>query len=166
MSPQTQTQPLIIERTFDAPRELVFKAWSDAEMVKRWWGPRDFTAPAAKHDFRVGGKWLYAMQSANFNDGKPIWGTGTFREIAEPERIVMTDCFADENGNVVPASNYGMEGDFPLEMLITVTFEDAGPGKTKMTLKHEGLPAGEHLSGANEGWNQSLDKMEAELARA
>ncbi len=164
MSPKTETQPLVIERLFDAPRELVFKAWTDPEMVKRWWGPNEFTAPVVKLDFRVGGKWFYAMQSAGFNEGKPIWSTGFFREIVPNERLVMTDSFADEDGNIVPASHYAMEGDFPLEMLVTVTFEDAGPGKTRMTLKHEGLPVGEHLSGANEGWNQSLDKLAAALA--
>lgn len=164
MSPQTQTQPLVIERTFDAPRELVFKAWADPDQIKRWWGPAGFSAPHVETDFRVGGKWFYAMQSPDFNEGKPIWATGVYREIVANERLVMTDCFADEKGNVVPASAYGMDGDFPLEMLITVTFADAGNGKTKMTLKHEGLPAGEHMSGANEGWNSSLDKLAEALA--
>jgi uncharacterized protein YndB with AHSA1/START domain len=164
MSAQTKTQPLVIERTFDAPRELVWRAWTDPEQVKKWWGPKDFTAPVVKHDFRVGGKWLYAMQSASFNDGRPIWATGVYREIIEPERIVMTDSFADEDGNIVPASHYAMEGEFPLEMLITVTFEDAGSGKTRLTIRHEGLPAGEQAAGANVGWNESLDKLTEALA--
>jgi uncharacterized protein YndB with AHSA1/START domain len=74
----------------------------------------------------------------------------------------MTDCFADENGNVVPATHYGMGSDFPLEMLVTVTFEDLG-GKTRMTLRHEGLPAGEMLEGAGTGWNESFDKLAESL---
>ena len=120
------------------------------------------TAPTIRIDFRVGGKTLFAMQSPDFNDGKPIWSTGVYREIVPMERIVTTDSFADENGNVVPASHYGMEGDFPAEMVVTVTFEDVG-GKTKMTLRHEGMPASE-TSGANEGWNQSFDKLAEMLA--
>jgi uncharacterized protein YndB with AHSA1/START domain len=150
------------ERVFDAPRDLVWRAWTETERIKRWWGPKDFTAPAVNIDLRVGGAWLHAMQSADFNDGKPIWSTGVFREIVEPERIVMTDSFADEQGNIVPASHYGMDGDFPDQMLITVVFEDLGD-RTKMTLRHEGLPAGEHLTGANIGWNQSLDKLAESL---
>jgi len=162
MATKQETQTLVIERTFDAPRELVWKAWTDPEGAKRWWGPRGFTAPTIRIDFRVGGKTLFAMQSPDFNDGKPIWSTGVYREIVPMERIVTTDSFADENGNVVPASHYGMEGDFPAEMVVTVTFEDVG-GKTKMTLRHEGMPASE-TSGANEGWNQSFDKLAEMLA--
>lgn len=163
--PNTTENALVIERTFDAPREHVWKAWTVPEQAMRWWGPKGFTAPAATIDFRVGGKYLFAMQSPDFNEGKPIWSTGTYREIVPMERIVCTDCFADEKGNVVPASYYGMEGEFPLEMLLTLTFTETG-GKTKMTLRHEGLPAGEHHSGANEGWNQSLDKLAELLAKA
>jgi uncharacterized protein YndB with AHSA1/START domain len=155
-SPETaQEQALVITRVFDAPREVVFKAWSDPEMAKRWWGPKGFTTPVAKIDFRVGGKFLNCMRSP---DGQDYWSTGVYQEIVVPERIVCTDSFADADGNVVPASHYGMTGDVPTEMLITVTFEDQG-GKTKMTLRHEGLPAGEHQTGANQGWNESFDKL-------
>jgi uncharacterized protein YndB with AHSA1/START domain len=157
------TQTLTIERIFDAPRELVWKAWTEPEHAMKWWGPRNFTTPVAKMDFRVGGKFLIAMQSPEFNDGKPIWSTGVYKEIVPFEKIVATDNFADEHGNVVPASEYGMDG--VTEMMTTVTFEDVG-GKTRMTLQHDGLPAGEHFSGANEGWNQSFDKLAEYLAQA
>jgi uncharacterized protein YndB with AHSA1/START domain len=153
---------LVIERVFDAPRELVWKAWTDPEMAMRWWGPKGFTAPSCEIDFRVGGKTLFAMQSPEFNEGQPIWSTGVYKEIVPLERIVTTDSFADENGNVVPASHYGMAGDFPLEMLVTVTFEDLG-GRTKLTLRHEGLPASD-VEGAGGGWNESFDKLAASLA--
>lgn len=161
---QSTEKALVIERTFDAPREQVWQAWTEPQQLMRWWGPRTFTAPAAKIDFRVDGKYLFAMQSPDFNDGKPIWSCGVYREIVPLERIVCTDSFADEKGNVVPASAYGMEGDFPLEMIVTVTFEDVD-GKTKMTLRHEGLPAGEHSAGANVGWNESFDKLAELLAQ-
>lgn len=154
----TEERVLVIERIFDAPPELVWKAWSDPAMTMRWWGPKGFTTPAAEIDFRVGGKMLLAMQSPEFNDGLPIWSTGVYKEIVPLERIVVTDSFADENGNVVPATHYGMTDHFPLEMLVTVTFEEVD-GKTKMTLRHEGLPAGEMLEGAGTGWNESFDKL-------
>lgn len=156
---------LVIERVFDAPRELVWKAWTDPEMAMRWWGPKGFTSPSCQIDLRVGGKTLFAMQSPDFNDGKPIWSTGVYKELVPLERIVTTDCFADEDGNVVPASHYGMPADIPLEMLVTVTLEDVG-GKTKMTLRHEGLPAGEMIDGAGVGWNESFDKLAESLAAA
>ncbi len=79
---------LTITRVFDAPRELVWKAWTEPERVKRWWGPKSFTTPVSKIDLRVGGKYLYCMRSP---EGKDFWGTGIFREIVAPERLVMTD---------------------------------------------------------------------------
>jgi uncharacterized protein YndB with AHSA1/START domain len=78
------------------------------------------------------------------------------------ERIVFTDSFADEQGNVVPATYYGMGDDFPQELVVTVTFENLH-GKTKMTMKHAGIPAGEHREGAQQGWNESFDKLAASL---
>jgi uncharacterized protein YndB with AHSA1/START domain len=159
----TTGQDLVIERVFDAPRELVWKAWTDPQMAMQWWGPKDFTAPACKIDLRVGGTCLFAMQSPEFNDGQPVYSTGTYKEIVPPERLVVTDSFADEHGNVVPAAHYGMGEDIPLELLVTITLEDAG-GKTKMTLVHSGLPAGETRDGAGVGWNESFDKLAAALA--
>lgn len=157
---------LVITRIFDAPRELVWKAWTDHDQVKRWHGPRMFTCPSAKIDFRVGGKYLFCMRSDSgpeqWQEG--IWSTGIYKEIVPLEKIVCTDCFADENGNVVPATHYDMEGDFPLEMLVTVTFEDYKDNKTKMTMRHRGIPAGEHSEGADQGWNESFDKLAEHLA--
>jgi len=164
-APTFTEEALIIERIFDAPRELVWKAWSEPERMMRWQGPKGFTAPVCKLDFRVGGKYLFAMQSPDFNEGKSIWSTGVYREIVPFERIVCTDSFADEDGNVVPASHYGMTRDFPLEMITTVTFEEID-GKTKMTLHHQGLPLGEMKDGANVGWNESFDKLAEYLATA
>lgn len=153
------TEALVITRVFDAPVELVWKAWSEPERFKQWWGPEGFTAPVVKIDFRVGGVWLACMRSP---DGQDFWSTGAYREIEPTKRIVTTDSFADADGNVVPASHYGMGEDVPLEMLLTVTFEDLG-NKTRLTIRHEGLPASMR-EGANAGWSTSLDKLAASLA--
>ena len=72
-------------------------------------------------------------------DGKDFWSTGTYKEVVKPERLVMTDSFSDSKGNVVPASTYGMPGNWSLELQVTVTFEEQD-GKTKMTLHHTGFP--------------------------
>jgi uncharacterized protein YndB with AHSA1/START domain len=120
-----------------------------------WWGPKDFTSPVSKIDLRVGGEYLKCMRSP---DGKDFWSKGVYREIVAPERLVMTDSFADESGNTVPASYYGMSKDFPLELLITVIFEEYD-GKTELTLRHSGMPPGADSEGAEQGWNESFDKL-------
>lgn len=146
---------ITITRIFDAPRERVWKAWTEPEAVKKWWGPKNFTAPVSEIDLRVGGKYLSCMRGP---DGKEYWSTGVFREIVPFERLVLTDSFADEKGTVVPASHYGMTGDWPLELLVTVTFEDIG-GKTKMVLRHEGIPSGMMRELTETGWSESFDKL-------
>lgn len=151
---------LVIQREFPAPRAKVWMAWTTPELIARWWGPRGYTTPVARVSLRVGGSYLFCMRSP---EGKDIWSTGFFHDIAPLERLVATDSFADENGNVVSASHYGMNDDLPLEMLMTVTFEDRA-GTTKLTLEHAGLPPGEDMEGARQGWNESFDKLAALLA--
>ena len=153
-----QQEP-VITRVFDAPRELVWKAWTEPDRLMQWWGPKGFTAPVCEIDLRVGGKYLNCMRSP---EGKDYWSTGVYREIVPLERIVCTDSFADEHGNVVPATHYGMSPDFPLEMLVTVTFEEH-EGKTTMTLRHVGIPAGEMRELTGAGWNESFDKLAESL---
>ncbi len=147
-------EPLVITRVFDAPRDRVWKAWTDPERFMRWWGPQGFTSPACEIDFRVGGKYLACMRSP---EGKEYWSTGVYREIVPGKRIVYTDNFADAEGHVVPASYYEMPGDWPPELLVTVTFDETR-GKTKMTLRHEGIPPGT-ASDCEAGWSGSFDKL-------
>ena len=150
---------LVITRIFDAPREEVWRAWTEPERAMRWWGPKGFTAPVCNIDFRVGGRYLFCMRSP---EGQDYWSTGVYREIVKPERIVCTDSFADEKGNVVPATYYGMSPSFSKELLVTLTFEDIG-GKTRMTLRHAGFPPGEDFDNARAGWNESFDKLAESL---
>ncbi|MCI0649659.1 MAG: SRPBCC domain-containing protein [Chloroflexi bacterium] len=150
---------LVITRIFDAPRELVWKAWTEPEQLRHWWGPKSFTLPVCQVDLRVGGKYLFCMRSP---DGQNYYSTGVYQKIDPPNEFVCTDSFADEKGNVVPASHYGLDEDFPLELQVTVTFEEIG-GKTKMTLKHVGLPAGETAEQTAAGWNESFDKLAESL---
>jgi len=140
---------------FDAPRELVWKAWTEPEQLMRWWGPKGFISPACAIDLRVGGRYLFCMRSP---EGQDFWSTGTYRDIVVPERIVCSDSFADEHGNVVPATHYGMSPYFPLELQVTVTLVEYA-GKTRMTLRHEGIPPGEMRELCEAGWNESFDKL-------
>jgi len=100
------------------------------------------------------------MRDKNGND---VYSTGAYEQIVPHSRIVFTDSFSDENGNIVSASEYGFEDvTFPLMLRVTVTFEEID-GKTNMTLRHEGMPAGEMSGMTTKGWNQSFDKLAATL---
>ena len=162
-SKKEQAEQVLITRVFDAPREVVWKAWTECERLVRWWGPKDFMTPLCKIDLRPGGMFHYCMRSP---EGHDYCGKGAYREIVEPKRIVYTDSFADEEGNLVPATYYGMSADYPLEMLVTVTFEEI-EGKTKLTLQHAlgSVPASERDL-CQQGWSESLDKLAGDLAKA
>ncbi len=153
---------LVITRVFDAPRELVWRAWTDPEYFQRWWGPKDFTSPVCRMDLRVGGKYLWCMRSS---DGKDYYTTGVFKEIVKPERIVYTDCFADQDGNVVSAEHYGLPPGFPLESYVYVTLVEEA-GQTKVTLRHVGLPTGDMFDMTGHGWNESFDKLAISLEKS
>jgi uncharacterized protein YndB with AHSA1/START domain len=159
MATTVQGREILIERVFDAPIELVWRTWTEPERIVLWWGPKDFTCPSARSDFRVGGTYLYCMRTP---DGKDGWTGGVFREIVAMERIVVSDYFADEHGNKVPPSHYGVTGELPNdEGVLTITFADAGDGRTKLTL-HTAVAVDE---GEAEGWNESLDKFAEALKR-
>jgi uncharacterized protein YndB with AHSA1/START domain len=145
---------LVITRIFNAPVEKVWDAWTIPEKMMKWWGPKEYTCPDCTIDLRVGGKYLFSMQDSK---GSKIWGTGEYKEISRPSKLVFSDSFSDEKGNVVSSEHYGMSG-LPLEMTVTVILEDMN-GKTKMTMTHEGLPAGGHFEGATAGWGTSFDKL-------
>ncbi|HSB66314.1 MAG TPA: SRPBCC domain-containing protein [Anaerolineales bacterium] len=152
----TNGSSLKITRIINAPRNLVWQRWTRPNDYLCWTGPKDYSGCDSKIDLRVGGKYLTCMESP---DGQKIWSTGVYKEIIEPNRFVCTDSFADEHGNIVPASYYGMQGEFPLELEVEVTLEDMD-GKTLMTLEHCGLPDGDILEQTKQGWNESFDKLE------
>jgi uncharacterized protein YndB with AHSA1/START domain len=161
-TPQPPAPELVITRVFDAPRELVFKVWTEPEHFVRWWGPKGFTTPHCAIDLRPGGRIHYCMRSP---EGHLIWNGGVFREVVPPERLVSTDYFADEHGNPVSPTRYGLDADFPAEMLVTVTFEDQA-GKTRVTLRQTVPPTVAARHGAQQGWNESLDRLAEYLAAA
>ena len=154
---------LVITRVFDAPRDLVFKAWTEPDRVMRWWGPNGFTTPFCTIDLRPCGVFHHCMRSP---EGHDFWSKGIYREIVAPERIVCTDFFADEEGNPVPPTHYGMSLDWPAEALITVTFAEH-EGKTKLALQHAvgSAPASERDM-CQQGWAESFDRLAEYLAKA
>ncbi|MDO8552464.1 MAG: SRPBCC domain-containing protein [bacterium] len=155
---------LTITRFFDAPSEKIWRAWTEPEQVKKWWGPKDFTAPSISIDLREGGKYLFCMRGKSSPEApvQDFWSTGTYKEVVPAKKLVMTDSFADEKGNVVSSTHYGMEG-FPMELEFSVIFEDVEGGRTLMTLRHKGLPEGMMGDLTAQGWNQSFDKLSDSL---
>ncbi len=149
---------LFIIRTLKLPIATVWKAWSEAESLTKWWGPKDFTCPVCRIDFRVGGKYLACMQAP---DGKQFWSTGEYQEIVSEKKLVMTDSFSDSMGNLLAASEVNMPGKWPLELQVTVKFEASG-NQTKLSIQHVGIPQ-EMQKECTEGWQQSFDKMENNL---
>lgn len=149
---------IVINRVFNLPISVVWLAWTDAEYFKKWWGPRGFSCPSSKMEAKVGGKYLNCMRGP---DGKEYWSTGVVKELIPERKLVVTDSFSDDKGNIKPASEYGMPGDWPKELLITVYLEEAD-GATKMKLKHQGIPD-EMREDCIKGWNESFDKMEENI---
>ena len=155
MSDTNSKDAVVIERIFEAPQDLIWQMWTDAEHFKKWYGPQGFSVPLADMELRVGGKRLVCMASP---DGSmKMWTTGEYVEIVPTERLVYTESPADENGNVVSPSAMGMPEGYPATTEVTVELEDLG-GRTKMVMTHAGVPAD---SGAGGGWNQAFDKLAA-----
>jgi uncharacterized protein YndB with AHSA1/START domain len=140
---------LVIKRVFDAPRELVFKAWTDPEHLKQWSAPQGFTIPVAEGDLRPGGKWRSMMRKP---DGTELWLGGVYREIVEPERLVFTHAWDDKNGR--PGH----------ETVVTVTLVERD-GKTEMTFRQGLFDSVESRDGHQGGWTECFDRLEELLSR-
>jgi len=138
---------LVITRVFDAPRHLVFRAWTDPKHVAQWWGPNGFTNPVCDLDARAGGEIRIHMRAP---DGAIYPMKGVFEEIVEPERIVFVSSALDENGNSM------------FDVRTTVTFAEK-QGKTSLTMQarvlHETAVATQYLQGMEAGWTQSLERL-------
>ena len=152
---------ITIKRTFNLPLDTVWKAWTEPRNFKKWWGPEGYSCPYCEIDFRVSGKYLNSMKGP---DGNEIWSTGSYKEIIYREKIVYTDSFANRWGKIIPAADYKMPGEWPLVLMVTVTFEEVN-GKTNMVLRHSGLPA-EMADDCIKGWESSFDKLENNLKNA
>ena len=153
---------IAITRTFEAPRERVFKAWKDPERMKRWFGPKAFTTPVCKIAFHPGGVYHICMRSP---DGRDYWCKGVYREIVQLTRIVCSNYFSDAEGRHLPATSHGMSASWPAETLVTVTFAEQA-GKTKLSFRQTlgSAPANE-LELCRQGWSESFDKLAEELAK-
>ncbi|CAG0967162.1 hypothetical protein ANRL2_01354 [Anaerolineae bacterium] len=153
--PEPSGREFVMTRVLNAPREAVFKAWTEQRQVVRWWGPKGFTTPYCRIDLRPGGVFHYCMRSP---DGEDYWGRGVYTEVAEPERLALFDSFSDEFGNIVEPSVYGMSPEWPIETLLVVTFDDLD-GRTGLALRSDISTELAESSGARQGWEESLDRL-------
>lgn len=155
-----------ITRTFDAPRELVFKAWTESDQLAQWWGPKGMKVSVHKLELRPEGTFLYSMQTP---DGKSMWGKFVYREIIAPERIVFVVSFTDEKGNPI---RHPLSATWPLEVLSTLTLTEQD-GKT--TIQMEGVPINateeerktfqDGHAGMQQGWTGTMDQLADFLAK-
>ena len=163
---QAGDREFVISRTFDAPRDLVWKAWTERERLMQWFGPKGFTMPIAKLDFRPGGSLHYCLRSP---DGKEMWGKFVYREIVPPERIVLVNSFSDKDGNL---TRHPLSASWPLEMLTTTTFAEE-KGRTTVTIRLVPLNATEEErktfdtshDGMRQGWTGTFDQLTEYLAK-
>lgn len=138
---------LLITRVINAPRELVFKMWTDPKHAKHWWGPRDYPATQMSMDVRPGGAWRNCLTSTVH--GAELWQHGVFREVRPPERLVFTFVWEEE-------------GERGIETLVTITFADYN-GKTLMTLWQTPFQSSGERDGHGYGWNSTFDRLEEHL---
>jgi uncharacterized protein YndB with AHSA1/START domain len=154
---QVGDRELVLTRTFDAPRELVWKAWTEPERIAQWFGPNGFSTVVRTMDVRPGGIWHYCMQSAEWGDA---WGKAEYREVVPPERLVYVDRFSDEAGNDAE--------DMPASV-VTITFTEQD-GKTLMT-SHTLFDSAEDRAkvietGMEQGIAETMDRLAAYVASA
>jgi uncharacterized protein YndB with AHSA1/START domain len=144
-----------IERAFDAPRELVFAAWTKPEYLLQWYAPRGCTIRFVELDVRPGGRFHSCIRNPSFGD---CWCVGVYREIVRPERIVYTLATADSAGNEIEPAKAGHDPRWPRETLVTVTLEEVRGG-TKLTLEQNVLESLAKDTGAHPSWLEMLDRL-------
>jgi uncharacterized protein YndB with AHSA1/START domain len=159
-------EPFVLTRFFDAPRERMWKAWTEPERMSQWWGPKGVKSRTVKMGFRPGGINHYCMTTP---DGKEMWGKMVYREIVKPERIVFINSFSDEKGGL---TRHPMSPTWPLEMLSTITFGEQAR-QTVVTIHWIPLHASEEerktfdagRESMKQGWGGSLDQLTEYLAK-
>ncbi|HSQ55338.1 MAG TPA: SRPBCC family protein, partial [Gemmata sp.] len=155
----------ILHRTFNAPRDVVYKAFTEEDRLAKWWGPKGLKMLHCKLDLRPGGLFHYGMSTP---DGKEMWGKWVFREVQPPMRLVYVVSFSDKDGGTTRAP-FNLE--WPLEVLASVTFKDEGE-KTTITMTSTPINAteaerkafGGHFESMKAGFGGTLDQLDVFLA--
>jgi uncharacterized protein YndB with AHSA1/START domain len=141
----------ILNRTYDAPRDLVWKAWTEADRLAQWWGPKGMDGRVAHLDLRPGGRFHYAF---TMPDGHTLWGKFDYRDVVVPQRLVFVDSFSDEGGGT---TRHPMSATWPLKILNVLTLDEVD-GRTILTLKAVPIDATDEERRAFEGGFDSLQQ--------
>ena len=166
MNTETKKRDVVVTRVFDAPIELVWKAWSDPEYVMQWWGPEGFTCPLAEMDFREGGVSLVCMRAPKEFGGQDMYNTWTYKKIVPMQRIEYILNFTDKDGKAFDPAEMGLPPGIPKEVRNVNTFKDLGNGKTEMTVTEYSYTSDQAHDLSKAGLEQCLDKMAESLAQA
>lgn len=159
MSQNESKQAIVITRKLDIPVEWVWKAWTDPELLMKWWGPADYISPTCSIDLREGGKYLFCMRAPASQGGQDYYSTGVYESIVPLERLEFTHYLSDRDGNVVDPAEVGMPPDFPKKVHYTIEFK-ALDGQTELTITERGWTIfGQMSEFAVIGMQQSLDKL-------
>jgi uncharacterized protein YndB with AHSA1/START domain len=155
------TFDVVVRRTFPVSPEQVWRAWSEADLVKQWWGPTGFSCPFADVDLRVGGRTLVAMRAPAEFGGGDMYSTWTYTEVTPHTRIGYVFNFADPQGKRLVPADLGMGPGIPDDGEHLVTFDDLGGRRTEMTIVEHGYTTEDARDLSQAGLEQCVDKMEA-----
>jgi uncharacterized protein YndB with AHSA1/START domain len=155
---------LVVKRIIDAPIEKVWKAWTDPDWVKRWWGPANYTSPMAKVDLKVGGKFLFCMRAPKDQGGQDSYTAGIFQKIVPQERLEFTTTFADKDGNPISPQQAGLPAEVPMEFRTLIAMQKIrDTGLTELTWVEYGWPVSQMYVYSIAGCHQSIDKLAESL---
>src|SRR4051812_18501118 len=149
-----------VTRTFNAPINIVWKVWTDPELVKRWWGPKFFSSPLARIDFREGGKSLVSMLAPEEMGGQQWYSIWEYVTIIPLKTIQFIQSLSDKDGIKTDPTKVGMPADFPQDIRTEVTFREPGNSQTEMTVT-EYADFGSISNFAQMGLEQSVEKIAA-----
>jgi uncharacterized protein YndB with AHSA1/START domain len=147
-----------VGHTFNASEADVWRVWTNADTIQKWWGPKGYTGMVVRNDVREGGSYFWGMKSEK---GKMFWNTGTYREVVANRKLVSTMSFANEDGTTIPGSQVSVPGHWPDELTVIVEFSESA-GKTRVTVREVGIPLIVYFF-SKIGWAQQFDKMQALL---
>lgn len=150
---------VVIERSFDAPADLIWAMWTDPDHFAAWYGPDGASIAVERMDLRVGGTRLVGMEIQTPGGPTRMWFTGEYREIVDGRRLVYTESMSDEDGNVLSPADAGLPEGHPATTEVRVELEQVD-GRTRMVMTHAGIPAD---SAAAAGWTMALDKLAARI---
>src|SRR5688572_21443505 len=156
-----QTRRMVMTRRFEAPPEKVWKAWTDGEQVKRWWGPTGFTCPVAEMDVRAGGASLVCMRAPKEFGGQDMYNTWTYTKIDPMRRIEFVMHFSDKDANTIDPASIGIPPGIPKSVPHIITFKPIHGGHTEMTVTERGYTNDSAVEMSRAGLEQCLDKMAA-----